>query len=44
MQSQVLDNPGTLAQLDVSRLETGLYFLVLRQNNGEKKTLTFMKQ
>jgi hypothetical protein len=44
VQNQVLESPGTGADLDVSRLATGVYFLVIMQPDGEQKTLSFMKQ
>ncbi len=44
MQSQVAEAPGSGLDVDVTRLPTGLYFLNILQPDGEKKSLTFIKQ
>lgn len=43
-QALVLHQPGSGADLDVSALAPGMYFMVIIQPDGIKKNLAFMKQ
>ena len=44
VQSETVTQPGEGIDLDVSRLRTGLYYLLLVQADGERRTLSFIKQ
>ena len=42
--SVVLEQPGTEAAIDVTGLQTGLYFLRIQQPDGTPTTLSFLKE
>lgn len=39
-----ITQPGDGVDLDVSKLQTGLYYLCLVDADGERQTLSFIKQ